>query len=71
MSPSFRTAEEQGDEDRSVEGNSGEGDSGVDAEVEVLRNAKQVEGNQHPDRDGQFGYPNDQAQQHWAGGCPL
>ena len=34
-------------------------------------NAKQVEGNQHPDRDGQFSYLNDQAQEHVAAGDPV
>lgn len=31
-------------------------------------NAKQTEGHQHPDRDGQFSYLNDQAADHLAGG---
>jgi len=34
-------------------------------------NAKQIEGNQHPDRDGQFSYLNDQAQQHLDSGDPV
>jgi Rhodopirellula transposase DDE domain len=34
-------------------------------------NAKTVEGNQHPDRDRQFSYLNDQAQQHLAAGDPV
>jgi len=34
-------------------------------------NAKQVEGNQHPDRDAQFSYLNDQAQEHLASGDPV
>src|SRR5665811_789958 len=34
-------------------------------------NAKQVEGNQHPDRDAQFSYLNDQADQHLAAGDPV
>ena len=34
-------------------------------------NAKQVEGNQHPDRDGQFSYLNDQAMQHAGAGNPV
>jgi hypothetical protein len=34
-------------------------------------NAKTIEGNQHRDRDAQFGYLNDQAQQHLAAGDPV
>ena len=34
-------------------------------------NAKTVEGNQHPDRDGQFCYLNDQAGSHLTAGCPV
>ncbi len=34
-------------------------------------NAKQLEGAQHPDRDGQFGYLNDQAGRHMADGQPV
>lgn len=34
-------------------------------------NAKQVEGNQHPDRDGQFSYLNEQAQEHLGAGSPV
>ena len=34
-------------------------------------NAKTIEGSQHPDRDAQFGYLNDQAQQHLAAGDPV
>ena len=34
-------------------------------------NAKTIEGNQHPDRDGQFCYLNDQAGQHIAAGQPV
>jgi hypothetical protein len=34
-------------------------------------NAKTAEGGQHPDRDAQFGYLNDQAEQHLAGGDPV
>ena len=34
-------------------------------------NSKQTEGNQHPDRDAQFCYLNDQATQHLAGGDPV
>lgn len=34
-------------------------------------NAKQVEGNQHPDRDGQFSYLNDQVAAHAEAGCPV
>lgn len=34
-------------------------------------NAKNIEGNQHPDRDGQFSYLNDQAQQHLDAGDPV
>jgi len=34
-------------------------------------NAKQVEGNQHPDRDGQFSYLNDQVGEHVAAGEPV
>jgi hypothetical protein len=34
-------------------------------------NAKTIEGNQHPDRDGQFSYLNDQAGEHIAGGQPV
>ena len=34
-------------------------------------NAKQVEGNQHPDRDGQFSYLNEKAAEHLAAGCPV
>ena len=34
-------------------------------------NAKTIEGNQHPDRDGQFSYLNDQAGQHIAAGQPV
>jgi len=34
-------------------------------------NSKQVEGNQHPDRDGQFSYLNDRAQEHLNAGCPV
>lgn len=34
-------------------------------------NAKQVEGNQHPDRDAQFSYLNDQAAAHQAAGDPV
>jgi hypothetical protein len=33
--------------------------------------AKTIEGNQHPDRDGQFSYLNDQAGQHIAAGQPV
>jgi DDE family transposase len=33
--------------------------------------SKQVEGAQHPDRDGQFGYLNEQARQHLADGQPV
>jgi hypothetical protein len=34
-------------------------------------NAKTVEGNQHPDRDGQFSYLNDQAGEHVGAGDPV
>jgi DDE family transposase len=34
-------------------------------------NVKTIEGNQHPDRDGQFSYLNDQAGQHIAAGQPV
>lgn len=34
-------------------------------------NAKTIEGNQHPDRDGQFSYLNDQASAHLATGDPV
>ena len=34
-------------------------------------NAKTTEGSQHPDRDAQFGYLNDQAKDHQAAGCPV
>jgi hypothetical protein len=34
-------------------------------------NAKTIEGNQHPDRDGQFSYLNDQAGQHITAGQPV
>ncbi|NMR31201.1 ISAzo13 family transposase [Arthrobacter sp. SF27] len=34
-------------------------------------NAKTVEGGQHPDRDGQFSYLNDQAEQHLDAGQPV
>ncbi len=34
-------------------------------------NAKNIEGNQHEDRDGQFSYLNDQAQQHLDAGDPV
>jgi Rhodopirellula transposase DDE domain len=34
-------------------------------------NAKTIEGGQHPDRDGQFCYLNDQAEQHLAAGDPV
>ena len=34
-------------------------------------NAKQVEGNQHPDRDGQFSYLNDQVTAHATAGDPV
>jgi hypothetical protein len=34
-------------------------------------NAKTIEGNQHPDRDGQFSYLNDQAGEHLAAGQPV
>ena len=34
-------------------------------------NTKQVEGSQHPDRDAQFSYLNDQAEQHLACGDPV
>jgi transposase len=34
-------------------------------------NAKTIEGGQHPDRDGQFSYLNDQAAQHLAAGDPV
>jgi hypothetical protein len=34
-------------------------------------NAKTIEGGQHPDRDGQFGYLNEQAGQHLAAGDPV
>jgi len=34
-------------------------------------NAKTIEGNQHPDRDGQFSYLNDSAQEHLDAGCPV
>jgi DDE family transposase len=34
-------------------------------------NAKTIQGSQHPDRDAQFGYLNDQAQQHLAAGDPV
>jgi hypothetical protein len=33
--------------------------------------SKQVEGSQHPDRDGQFGYINEQAREHLAAGQPV
>src|SRR6266700_2635897 len=33
--------------------------------------SKQVEGAQHPDRDGQFGYLNEQAREHLAAGQPV
>ncbi len=34
-------------------------------------NAKTTEGSQHPDRDAQFGYLNDQARAHIDAGCPV
>ena len=34
-------------------------------------NAKTIEGNQHPDRDGQFSYLNDQAADHLRAGDPV
>jgi hypothetical protein len=34
-------------------------------------NAKTIEGNQHPDRDGQFSYLNDQATKHLRAGQPV
>lgn len=34
-------------------------------------NTKQVEGSQHPDRDAQFSYLNDQAEQHLGAGDPV
>ena len=34
-------------------------------------NAKTIEGTQHPDRDAQFGYINDQVERHQAAGCPV
>jgi hypothetical protein len=34
-------------------------------------NAKTIEGRQHPDRDAQFGYINEQAKTHQAGGDPV
>lgn len=34
-------------------------------------NAKTIEGGQHPDRDGQFSYLNEQAEQHLAAGEPV
>jgi hypothetical protein len=34
-------------------------------------NAKTIEGNQHPDRDGQFSYLNDNARQHLDAGRPV
>ena len=34
-------------------------------------NAKTIEGNQHPDRDAQFSYLNDQASEHLAAGDPV
>lgn len=34
-------------------------------------NTKQVEGNQHPDRDAQFSYLNNQVEQHLASGDPV
>jgi hypothetical protein len=43
----------------------------VAARAGVQPNAKTIEGNQHPDRDGQFSYLNDQAGQHIAAGQPV
>jgi hypothetical protein len=34
-------------------------------------NVKTIEGAQHPDRDAQFGYINDQVEAHRAAGCPV
>ena len=34
-------------------------------------NAKTLEGGQHPDRDGQFSYLNDQVAEHLESGCPV
>ena len=42
-----------------------------EAGFSLQANAKTVEGNQHPDRDGQFSYLNEQACEHAATGCPV
>lgn len=42
-----------------------------EAGFSLQANAKTVEGNQHPDRDGQFSYLNEQATEHAATGCPV
>jgi len=52
---------------------------GADTVARLLReqgfslqgNAKTIEGGQHLDRDAQFGYLNDQAEEHLAGGDPV
>src|SRR5215217_766820 len=52
---------------------------GADTVADLLRkegfslqaNAKTIEGSQHPDRDAQFSYLNDQAGQHIAAGQPV
>ena len=40
-----------------------------DAGYSLQATAKQIEGAQHPDRDAQFGYLNDQVREHHAGGA--
>ncbi len=42
-----------------------------EAGFSLQANAKTVEGNQHPDRDGQFSYLNAQAAEHAANGDPM
>ena len=52
---------------------------GADTVARLLReqgfslqgNAKTLEGNQHPDRDAQFGYLNEQVNEHQASGDPV
>jgi hypothetical protein len=43
--------------------------AGMDYSLQAT--SKQVEGAQHPDRDGQFGYLNQQAREHLADGQPV
>ena len=43
----------------------------IDIASSTQANAKTLEGAQHPDRDAQFGYSNDQVKEHQAAGEPV